>query len=158
MVKFAVPPTQFFLVILCGITNSRHVFEAVATLFIYNREPPWLMTVALALYHLHWLCCPCYLPYSRKCSLNISPTVHTELFTNYTMVHKKSKNLKNGHFLQSRTKIVLIEIKFAKFRHIGGVRKGYFSSVWFMCDSICEKSKHCIVLAKKLDIIRIQFL
>ena len=71
---FAVP-TQFFLVILCGITNSRHVFEAVATLFIYNREPPWLMTVALALYHLHWLCCPCYLPYSRKSSLNISPTV-----------------------------------------------------------------------------------
>ena len=69
---FAVP-TQFFLVILCGITNSRHVFEAVATLFIYNREPPWLMTVALALYHLHWLCCPCYLPYSRKSSLYISP-------------------------------------------------------------------------------------
>ena len=71
---FAVP-TQFFLVILCGITNSRHVFEAVATLFIYNREPPWLMTVALALYHLHWLCCPCYLPYSRKSSLSISPTM-----------------------------------------------------------------------------------
>ena len=38
----------------------------------------------------------------------------------YTMVHKKSKNLKNGHFLQSRTKIVLIKIKFAKFWHIGG--------------------------------------
>ena len=38
----------------------------------------------------------------------------------YTMVHKKSKNLKNGHFLQSRTKIVLIEKKFAKFWHIGG--------------------------------------
>ena len=64
---------NFFLVILYGITNSRHVFEAVATLFIYNREPPWLMTVALALYHLHWLCCPCYLPYSRKSSLYISP-------------------------------------------------------------------------------------
>ena len=31
------------------------------------------------------------------------------------MVHKKFKNLKNGHFLQSRTKIVLIKIKFAKF-------------------------------------------
>ena len=38
----------------------------------------------------------------------------------YIMVHKKSKNLKNGHFLQSRTKIVLIEIKFAKFWYIGG--------------------------------------
>ena len=35
------------------------------------------------------------------------------------MVHKKSKNLKNGHFLQSRTKIVLTELKFAKFWHIG---------------------------------------
>ena len=38
----------------------------------------------------------------------------------YIMVHKKSKNLKNGHFLQSRTKIVLIKMKFAKFWHIGG--------------------------------------
>jgi hypothetical protein len=36
------------------------------------------------------------------------------------MVHKKSKNLKNGHFLQSRTKIVLIKIKFANFSHIRG--------------------------------------
>ena len=38
----------------------------------------------------------------------------------YIMVHKKSKNLKNGHFLQSRTRIVLIEIKFVKCWHIGG--------------------------------------
>ena len=33
-----------------------------------------------------------------------------------------SKNLKNSHFLQSRTKIVLIEIKFAKFWNIGELR------------------------------------
>ena len=38
----------------------------------------------------------------------------------YTTVYKNSKNLKNGHFLQSRIKIVLIEIKFAKFWYIGG--------------------------------------
>ena len=44
-------------------------------------------------------------------------TAHCAFY--YMMVHKKSKNLKNGHFLQSRNKIVLIEIKFAKFWHIG---------------------------------------
>ncbi len=59
----------------------------------------------------------------------------------YTMIYNKSKNLKNRNFFQSRTKIVLkcefckksfimndflqkihilIEIKFAKFWHIGG--------------------------------------
>ena len=59
------------------------------------------------------------LMYSEKASkfYEIS-TAHWAFY--YTVVHKKSKNLKNGHFLQSRTKIALIEIKFAKFWHIGG--------------------------------------
>ena len=44
-------------------------------------------------------------------------TLHCKLsfLLHNAIVHKKSKNLKNGHFLQSRTKIVRIEIKFAKF-------------------------------------------
>ena len=59
----------------------------------------WELIQNLASYTIVW----------RRCTLN-----------------KKSKNLKNGHFLQSRTKIVLIEIKFTKFWHIGG---------W--CASVC---------------------
>ena len=49
-----------------------------------------------------------------------------KLFDLYTMVHKKLKNPKNCQFLQSRTKIVLIETKFAKFLHRGMVKCCFF--------------------------------
>ena len=66
----------------------------------------------------------------------------------YTMVHKKSKNLKNGHFLQSRTKIVLTELKFAKFWYIhsrlkclGGVPVLW--SKWPLASSLLQAIKTC---------------
>ena len=52
----------------------------------------------------------------------------------YIMVHKKSKNLKNGHFLQSRTKIDLIEIKFAKVWHI--------NLYFWLCNPVFQKWGH----------------
>ena len=53
---------------------------------------------------------------SCNCSCSTTAIAHWAFY--FTMVHKKSRNLKNSHFLQSRTKIVLIKIKFAKFWHI----------------------------------------
>ena len=38
----------------------------------------------------------------------------------FTRVHKKYKNLRNGHFLQFRTKIALIQLRFVKFWQIAG--------------------------------------